>query len=195
MASDRSGKKSGKTPAGDEPAKEPAGEPEKAAAGKGSGKQSGARKSGKRSGKQAAPAAPVAGGPVGPFPVICRECYEEFTLFPDREADVITCPTCGHGATRPNEDLLARIGLVKGQQESSARLAKIAFLIFIVGMGVFYAGLVRTAGSFEPVEADQTGPWMAIANPMVGLGVALVGLLLSMIFAAKHEGRRVEIYF
>ncbi len=131
----------------------------------------------------AAPSPAAAARTSKGFWVICRECYEEYTLDPARAQDVVTCPICEHRAQAPTQDILHQIAVYKGIENENLMKAVVALLIGLAAMAVW---VVMTA---SPARAADS------ASYYVPLGAGVVGLVGAAVFGAKYEQNRWDTYF
>lgn len=129
--------------------------------------------------------APVKHRPSGHelIPVVCSECFEEFSFDTGVRSDSLTCPVCEHSASRPDDGTLHRIS---GLRKSEGTNFMITFILAVVGLSAF--------GSFAVV---QSNPANAMDDAMFWgpIGVGALCAFILMGFIVKYEGNRWETYF
>lgn len=116
-------------------------------------------------------------------PVVCSQCWEELVYDTGSGADAIVCPICEHAAGKPDDATLHHIADKRGQEKRSFMLA---FVFGMVAVVSYWAWVFLMA---NPANAADDGTFYG------PLGVAGLCTLLLLIFGAKHEGQRWEVYF
>lgn len=116
-------------------------------------------------------------------PVVCSECFGEFSFDTGVKSESIECPLCGHTSSRPDDQTLVKIsGLQKGEKTSFV----VAFFLFLLGVPTLLGWEVAMHNDVNFKDGGMFyGP----------LGLAVVLLIVLIVFIFKYEGNRWEVYF
>ena len=143
------------------------------------------RKKGKATATKAKPRIAKASAPVGGIPVVCSECYTDFLYVMISEAKTVSCPACGHGGSVPEAGEIQRLDMAKVGEKKAFRSAIVPGSLFLL-FGLFYFMQLNSAGS-----ADALGPTMNYGL----IAVTVLLFLITIVFAARYEKARCEVYF
>lgn len=123
--------------------------------------------------------------PKGGAEVMCRNCKESFTMNVQlaREQEVMTCPVCEHRSQAPNDDILHQIDLYKGMESKSSALAIIFVVIGVASMAFWSV--------YASIHGDATDSAMFFGP----IGLSVVSLMISLVFATKYERGRWATFF
>lgn len=127
------------------------------------------------------PAAPTSGG----IPVVCSECYSDFLFMPNTSSTSANCPVCMHSGQVPDSGEVARISMAKATEQKALIAASVPGVLFVL-IGLIYLMQLNSAGS--PAEL---GPALNYSL----LGGTILLFLITIVFAARYEKSRSEIYF
>ncbi|NRA76304.1 MAG: hypothetical protein HRU16_10225 [Planctomycetes bacterium] len=123
--------------------------------------------------------------PAGAIPVVCSECYSDFLYVTSSDSKSVSCPACGHGGSVPESAEIQRLELAKASEKKAFMTAVVPGLLFLL-FGLFYFMQLNSAGS-----TDALGPAMNYGL----IGVTVLLFLITIIFAARYEKTRCEVYF
>jgi hypothetical protein len=123
--------------------------------------------------------------PSGTIPVVCSECYTDFLYVMMSESKTVSCPACGHGGSVPEAGEIQRLDMAKAGEKKAFRSAIVPGSLFLL-FGLFYFMQLNSAGS-----ADALGPAMNYGL----IGVTVLLFLITIVFAARYEKARCEVYF
>lgn len=137
--------------------------------------------SSKRSTPRLASAPPASGG----IPVVCSECYSDFIFLPATSSATASCPVCMHSGQIPDASEVARIGMAKASEKKAFISATIPGFLFL-GIGMYYLTQLNSAGSPEALGAAMNYSL---------LGGTMLMFLITIVFAARYEKCRSEVYF
>ncbi len=145
-----------------------------------------AKKSGRgRSPKSSTPRLPSAPSTSGGIPVVCSECYSDFVFIPGSSATTANCPDCMHSGQVPESSELARIGMAKASEKKAFLAAVVPGILFVL-VGMFYLIQLNGAGTQEALGSAMNYSLM---------GGTLLLFLITLVFAARYEKSRSEVYF
>lgn len=128
------------------------------------------------------PARPRGGGHEL-VPVICSECFEEFSFDTGVKSDTLTCPVCEHSASRPDDGTLHRISSLRKSEGTNFLITFVLTTVGFLAFGAWALVQINPANALD--DAMFWGP----------LGVAGLCALVLMGFIVKYEGNRWETYF
>lgn len=117
------------------------------------------------------------------IPVVCSECFEEFSFDTGVRSDSLTCPVCEHSASRPDDGTLHRISGLRKSEGTNFMITLILTVVGVVGFGSFAVVQANPANAAD--DAMFWGP--------IGVGGLCALILMGFIF--KYEGNRWETYF
>ena len=140
------------------------------------GKRGGAKKT-PLAGKSKAKAASTSGG----IDVVCSECYSDFLYVPSSSNSQLSCPACGHTGTTPETAEVQRLVMAKAAESKALLTAIIPGVLFIVVLAYYLLQL-------------NSGPLGSGMNYGL-MGASVVLFLVTIIFAARFEKSRCEVYF
>lgn len=116
-------------------------------------------------------------------PVICSECFEEFSFDTGVKTETLVCPVCEHSASRPDDATLHRISTLRSQERFNFM---ITFGLTLVGLAAFGTWAVLITNPLNSTDSAMFwGP----------IGVALLSALVLIVFIFRYEGNRWETYF
>lgn len=137
------------------------------------------------SSKRSTPKLPSAPPASGGIPVVCSECYSDFLFMPATSSTTASCPVCMHSGQVPDSSEVARIVMAKASEKKAFISATIPGFLFIV-VGMYYLVQLNSAGSPEALGAAMNYSL---------LGVTVLMFLITIVFAARYEKCRSEVYF
>ncbi len=123
--------------------------------------------------------------PSGTIPVVCSECYTDFLYVTLSESKNVSCPACGHGGSVPEAGEVQRLEMAKASEKKAFLSAVVPGILFLL-FGFFYFMQLNSAGS-----ADALGPTMNYGL----IAVTVLLFLVTIVFAARYEKARCEVYF
>ncbi len=123
--------------------------------------------------------------PAGGIPVVCSECYSDFQYVTSSQATTVSCPACGHAGSVPENAEIQRLEMAKASEKKAYITAVIPGFLFLL-VGFFYFLELNSAGSAENLGAAMN----------YGLiSVTAILFLVTVVFAARYEKARCEVYF
>ncbi|MDE0959338.1 MAG: hypothetical protein OSB09_01000 [Planctomycetota bacterium] len=125
--------------------------------------------------------APTSGG----IPVVCSECYSDFLFMQNSSSTSANCPICMHSGQVPDSGEIARISMAKASEKKALISASVPGILFIL-IGLIYLMQLNSAGS-----TTELGPALNYSL----LGGTILFFLITLVFAARYEKSRSEIYF
>jgi hypothetical protein len=140
-------------------------------------KRGGSAKKTPMANKSKAKAASTAGGVA----VVCSECYSDFLYMPKSSSSQLTCPACGHTGSTPDTAEVQRMVMAKAAESKAFMTAAIPGVLFVAV--VLYYLLQLNGGDVS------SGLNYGL------LGASVVLFLVTIIFAARFEKSRCEVYF
>lgn len=117
------------------------------------------------------------------IPVICSECFEDFSFDTSVKSDTLTCPVCEHSAARPDDGTLHRIHSLRKAEQTNYLITMVLTIVGSLAFAIW--GVVQTNPANAADDAMFWGP----------IGVAGLAALVLMGFVVKYEGNRWEMYF
>jgi hypothetical protein len=127
----------------------------------------------------------AAPAPSGGVPVVCSECYADFLYISQSKSTNLSCPSCGHSGTVPESAEVQRLEMAKASEKKAFYTAVIPGVLFLV-VGLYYFLQLNSAGTASDLGAAMN----------YGLiGTTLVLFLVTIVFAARYEKARCEVYF
>lgn len=115
------------------------------------------------------------------IPVVCSDCFEEFSFDTGTTGDTLTCPVCDHTVNRPDDGVLHRVHSHRGDERTNGI---IVLALLAIGMAGWLAWVIL-AGNPATEGAGFWGP----------LGLAMLAALALIVFTFRYEGNRWEVYF
>ena len=122
--------------------------------------------------------APSTAGGIG---VVCSECYSDFLYVQKSSGNQLTCPACGHTGVTPDVAEVQRMVMAKATESKDYLTAVVPGVLFV--LVVLYYLLQLNGGSLS------SGLNYGL------LGASVVLFLVTVIFAARYEKSRCEVYF
>ncbi len=127
----------------------------------------------------------AAPSPSGGVPVVCSECYTDFVYVSQSKSTNLACPACGHGGTVPDSGEIQRLEMAKASEKKAFYTAIIPGILFLI-VGLYY---------FLQLNAAGTAANLGAAMNYGLIGTTLVLFLVTIVFAARYEKARCEVYF
>ena len=118
---------------------------------------------------------------AGGMSVVCSECYSDFLYISKSSASQLSCPACGHTGTTPDASEVQRLVMAKAAESKAFITAVIPGALFTLVL--FYYLLQLNGGDLS------SGLNYGL------LGTSVVLFLVTVIFAARFEKSRCEVYF
>ena len=140
-------------------------------------KRGGSAKKTPMASKSKAGAASTAGG----VNVVCSECYSDFLFISKSSNSQLTCPACGHTGSTPDAGEVQRMVMAKASESKAFMTAVVPGALFVIV--VLYYLLQLNGGELS------SGLNYGL------LGASVVLFLVTIIFAARYEKSRCEVYF
>ncbi|HCW43715.1 MAG: hypothetical protein H8E43_04310 [Planctomycetia bacterium] len=118
---------------------------------------------------------------AGGIDVVCSECYSDFLYVPKSSSSSLNCPACGHTGTVPESAEVQRLIMAKAAESKAFLTASIPAGLFLL-VTIYYLYKL-SSGSLD------TGMNYGL------LGGSVVLFLVTLIFSARFEKSRCEVYF
>jgi len=123
--------------------------------------------------------------PSDGIPVVCSECYSDFLYVSASQSTSVACLACGHTGMVPESAEIQRLEMAKAIEKKAFYTAVTPGVLFLIA-GIYYFMQLNSAGS-----PDKLGAAMNYGL----IGVTVVLFLVTIVFAARYEKARCEVYF